>query len=413
MIQPRLVTKADIFKLRQDFPILNQDVNGFQFVYFDNAATSQTPLQVISAIDEYYLTINSNVHRGVHYLSNKATEAFESAREKVRSFLNAASTKEIIFTRGVTESINLVAYSFGMDKLKAGDEILITCMEHHSNIVPWQFVCERTGARLIVADINDDGSLNIDSFRNSLSERTKLVSFVHISNTLGTVNPVKELTALAHSVGAKVLIDGAQSSPHVAIDVRDIDVDFYTVSAHKMYGPTGIGALYGKEELLNSMQPFHGGGEMISSVSFEKTFYNELPYKFEAGTPNIAGAIGFGAAIDYITRIGYDVIASAENELLEYASKKLSEIGDVDIIGTAHDKASVISFNIQGVHPYDAGTILDQMGIAVRTGFHCTEPLFKRLSLDGSIRASFAFYNSKEEVDRLVQAIEKVKKMLK
>lgn len=402
----------DILKLRQDFPILSQNVNGFPLVYLDNAATSQTPLQVINAIDEYYLTINSNVHRGVHYLSNKATEAFESARENVKSFINAGSVREIIFTRGVTEAINLVAYSFGMNELKASDEILITCMEHHSNIVPWQLVCQRTGAKLVIADIHADGSLDMDSFRNSLSEKTKIVSVVHISNTLGTINPVKEITSLAHSAGAKVLIDGAQAAPHLKIDVNDIGADFYAISAHKMYGPTGIGALYGKEEILNSMPPFQGGGEMISSVTFEKTVYNELPYKFEAGTPDIAGAVGFGAAIDYINSLGIENIAESEQEVFSYANEKLNEIGDIEFIGTAPGKASVISFNIKGVHQYDAGTILDQMGIAVRTGYHCTEPLFKRLHHNGSLRASFAFYNTKEEVNRLIEGIIKVKKML-
>lgn len=412
MIQTKATHSLDILKLRQDFPILNQEVNGFPLVYFDNAATSQTPLQVINAIDEYYLTINSNVHRGVHNLSNKATEAFEGARENVREFLNAGSPKNIIFTRGVTEAINLVAYSYGMNSLTAGDEILITCMEHHSNIVPWQLVCQKTRAELKVADIHDDGSLNMESFRELLSEKTKIVATVHISNTLGTVNPVKEICELAHSVGAKVLIDGAQASPHMKINVHDIDADFYAISGHKMYGPTGIGALYGKEEILNSMPPFQGGGEMISSVTFEKTVYNELPYKFEAGTPDIAGAVGLGVAIDYINKLGIENIAASENELLRYGNEKLKEVGDIEFIGTAPGKASVISFNIKGVHQYDAGTLLDQLGIAVRTGYHCTEPLFKRLHHNGSLRASFAFYNTKEEIDRLIEGIIRVKKML-
>lgn len=402
----------DITKIRDDFPILHRKIRGKQLVYFDNAATSQKPRQVIDSIVNYYQTFNSNVHRGVHFLSDEATNKYEEAREKVRSFINASSVNEIIFVRGTTEAINLIAASYGNSKIKKDDEIIISALEHHSNIVPWQMLCERTGAKLKVIPVNDKGEIFFDEFEKLITEKTKLVSVMHISNALGTINPIKEIIEKAHSRSIPVLIDGAQSTQHCRIDVKELDCDFFAFSGHKIFGPTGIGVLYGKEKLLEEMPPYHGGGEMIESVSFEKTTYNKLPYKFEAGTPDISGSIGLASAIDYINKIGIDNIANYENELLKYGTSELMKTGDLRIIGTAKNKASVISFLIGNLHPYDVGTILDHQGIAIRTGHHCAEPLMRRLGIPGTVRASFAFYNKKEEIDLLVKAIDKAKKML-
>ncbi len=364
----------DVQQIRQDFPILRQKIHGKPLIYLDNAATSQKPQAVLDTIQHFYTTDCSNIHRGVHQLSERATAAYEAAREKVRRFLNAAEAREIIFVRGTTEAINLVAYTFGRERLRPGDEILITAMEHHSNIVPWQILCER-GATLRVAPINDAGELLLDEFERLLTSRVKLVCVAHVSNALGTVNPVREIIRMSHRNGIPVLIDGAQAVPHMKVDVRELDCDFYAFSGHKVYGPTGIGVLYGKAELLESMPPFHGGGDMISSVTFEKTIYNVLPYKFEGGTPHIAGTLGLGAALDYITGIGMDRIAEHEHALLEYGTQALSGIPGVRLIGTAREKAGVLSFVLEGVHPHDVGTILDQEGIAVRTGHHCAQPV--------------------------------------
>jgi cysteine desulfurase/selenocysteine lyase len=402
----------DVNKIRIDFPILQRKIRGKQLVYFDNAATSQKPLQVIDAISNYYKTFNSNVHRGVHFLSDEATNKYEESREKVRSFINATSPKEIVFVRGTTEAINLVASSYGFSKIGKDDEIIISTLEHHSNIVPWQILCGRTGAKLKVIPVNDKGEIIYEEFQKLITEKTKLVSVVHISNALGTINPIKEIINKAHSHGIPVLIDGAQSTQHCKIDVRELDCDFFAFSGHKIFGPTGIGVLYGKEKLLVEMPPYQGGGEMIEKVTFEKTTYNKLPYKFEAGTPDISGPIGLASAIDYINKTGIDNIAKYEKELLEYATKELLKIEGMKIIGTAEHKASVISFLIGNLHPYDVGTILDHQGIAVRTGQHCTEPLINRLGIPGTIRASFAFYNTKEEIYLLVKAIHKAIKML-
>lgn len=400
-----------IEKIRADFPILQQQVNGKPLVYFDNAATSQKPIQVIEAISQYYQTINANVHRGVHTLSQVATDAFELTRKKIKNHFNAKFEHEIIYTRGTTEAINLVANCV-TSLIKAGDEIIVSALEHHSNIVPWQMLCERTGATLKVIPINDAGELLMDVYEDLLSVKTKIVAVNHISNALGTINPVKEIIQKAHNVGAWVLIDGAQSTPHMNIDFQELDCDFYAVSAHKMLGPTGIGFLYGKEVILNSLPPFHGGGEMIKDCSFEKTTYAELPHKFEAGTPNIADTIAFGVAIDYLNEVGLDNIAAYENELLQYATQKISALPGVKIYGTAQHKASVISFNIDNLHPFDVGTIVDKLGVAVRTGHHCTQPIMQRFNIPGTIRASFAFYNTKEEIDILVAALERAIMML-
>lgn len=397
--------------IRDDFPILSQKVHGKPLVYFDNAATTQKPRVVIDSIIDYYSNYNANVHRGVHKLSQLATTAFEKVRDDIRKFINARFTHEIIYTRGCTEAINLVASTWGKANLKEGDEILISELEHHSNIVPWQMICQDTKAVLKVIPILEDGTLDIAAFKSLLNDKTRLLAISHVSNTLGTINPVKEFTKLAHENGTLVLIDGAQALSHVKVDVQDIDCDFYAFSAHKVYGPMGIGGLYGKEKLLNAMPPYQGGGEMIKSVSFDKTTYNELPYKFEAGTPSVGDVIGFGAALQYISSIGLDVIAEYENQLLQYATSKLLEKKTIQIIGTAENKASVISFLIDHIHPYDAGTILDQLGIAVRTGTHCTQPLMDRYGIQGTIRASFAFYNTKEEVDYMVEAIGKVEQL--
>lgn len=402
----------DVNKIRSEFPILSQKVNGKPLIYFDNAATSQKPLSVLDGIREYYTTINSNVHRGIHTLSEKATTEFESAREKARKFLNAISTEEIIFTKGVTDGINLVAFSFGERFIKSGDEIIISAMEHHSNIVPWQMLCERKNASLKIIPVDEKGELKIDDYKNLLTEKVKLVAVTHVSNSLGTINPVKEIINLAHSAYIPVLLDGAQAAPHLKIDVQELDVDFYVISSHKFYGPTGSGILYGKEKFLDAIPPYQGGGEMIKTVTFSKTVYNDLPYKFEAGTPNIAGAIGMGYAMDFINNLGQENISDYENELLNYATEQLLQIEGLKIIGTAKHKASVISFIVDGIHPYDTGSILDQLGIAVRTGFHCTQPLIDFYGLPGTVRASFAVYNTTEEIDSLIEGLFKVKKML-
>lgn len=401
----------DIVKIRASFPILSQQANRKPLVYFDNAATSQKPQIVIDSISNYYKTINANIHRGVHTLSQLATNAYEESRQKIKTHFNAQYAQEIIFTRGTTESINLVASGFSQ-LLKKGDEIIISFLEHHSNIVPWQLACQKSGAILKVIPINEKGELNIEAFESLLSDKTKVVAVNHISNTLGTINPVKDIILKAHQVGAAVLIDGAQAAPHLKVDVQDLDCDFYCVSAHKMYGPTGVGFLYGKEIWLNKLPPYHGGGEMIKTVTFEKTTYADLPHKFEAGTPNIADGIAFGTAIDYINNIGIENIAQQENDLLVYGTEKLLEIEGLRIFGTSAKKASVISFNIEGIHPYDIGSIIDKLGIAVRTGHHCTQPIMDFYKIPGTVRASFAFYNTKDEIDVMVAAIRKAKMML-
>lgn len=397
--------------IRADFPILHQEVNGYPLVYLDNAASSQKPLQVIDKISEYYHHDNANIHRGVHRLSQRATDAYELSRSKVRQFLNAKSDKEIIFTRGATEAVNLVAQSFVRPMLQAGDEVLISHLEHHANIVPWQILCEQTGAKLKIIPMTQAGELDLTDFDAMLTSKTKLLAVGQVSNALGTVNPVKAMTAKARAKGIAVLIDGAQAVPHMAVDVQDLDCDFYVFSGHKMFAPTGIGALYGREELLNAMPPYQGGGDMILSVSFDKTIYNELPYKFEAGTPHIAGAIGLGAAIDYMWAIGIDNIASQEHHLLELATSKINALSGVEIIGTAKEKASVISFMIDGVHPHDVGTIFDQRGVAIRTGHHCAQPVMEFYDIPATARASFAFYNNDDDVDALIKAIIKTQEL--
>lgn len=397
--------------IRKDFPILQRKVNGKPLIYFDNAATSQTPQQVIDAIVDYYSNYNANIHRGVHSLSQEATDKYEQARLKIQKHFNAKEPHEIIMTAGTTHSINLVASGF-TTLLKNGDEIIVSALEHHSNIVPWQMLCERTGAILKVIPMNDNGELVMSVYDDLLSDKTKLVFVNHISNALGTINPVEEIIQKAHAVGAAVLVDGAQACPHVKPDVQALDVDFYVASAHKMCGPTGVGMLYGKEEWLNKLPPYQGGGEMIAEVSFEKTSYAGLPHKFEAGTPNICGGIAFGAAIDYMNVIDFDQIATYEHELLEYATKQLLEIEGLRIYGTATNKTSVISFNLEGIHPYDVGTLLDKMGIAVRTGHHCAQPIMEYFKIPGTVRASFAFYNTKQEIDALIKGVKKAKMML-
>jgi cysteine desulfurase/selenocysteine lyase len=398
----------DVEKIRKDFPILKTKVHGHPLVYLDNAATSQKPQSVIDALVRYYEGENANIHRGVHYLSQIATEAFEQARETVRAFVNAARASEIIFTRGTTEAINLVAQSYGRANVGAGDEVLITAMEHHSNIVPWQMLCEEKGAKLRVAPMNDEGELLLEEFKKLLNPRTKVVAVGHVSNALGTINPLKQMIAAAHALGIPVVVDGAQAVPHLAVDVQDLDADFYTFSGHKMYGPTGIGVLYGKTALLEAMPPYQGGGDMISSVTFEKTTYNKLPHKFEAGTPDMAGVVGLKAAIEYMNGVGIATIAAHEHELLEYATNVIGALPGVRLIGTAREKASVLSFVLDEVHPHDIGTILDQEGIAVRTGHHCAQPVMERFHIPATVRASFAVYNTKAEVDALARAIEKV-----
>jgi cysteine desulfurase/selenocysteine lyase len=402
----------DVERIRKDFPILNREINGYPLVYFDNAATSQTPKQVIDCIVDYYETKNANIHRGVHALSQIATDAYEGARETVRSHFNAEFAHEIIFTAGTTHSINLVANGYA-SVLKPKDEILVSAMEHHSNIVPWQMLCQKTGAQLKVIPMAEDGRLMMESYEQLLNANTKLVFVNHVSNALGTINPIKEIIDLAHKVDAKVLIDGAQAAPHLKADVQALDIDYYTVSAHKICGPTGVGMLYGKEDLLNMLPPYQGGGEMISEVTFDKTTYAGLPHKFEAGTPNIAGGIAFGAALDYMNGIGFETIAAYEMELLQYATTKIKTIDGVRIYGTIPEhKTAVLSFNIEGIHPYDIGTLLDKMGIAVRTGHHCAQPIMEFYKIPGTVRASFSFYNTKAEIDAFIKALKKAKSML-
>lgn len=404
-------TALNIQAIRKDFPILSREVNGYPLVYLDNAATSQTPRQVLDAIVDYYSRYNANIHRGVHALSQEATDAYEAARKKLQTHFNAAHSREILFTSGTTHGINLVAHGF-TDLLQPGDEVLVSAMEHHSNIVPWQMLCERSGAVLRVIPMDQTGELMMDAYADLLSAKTKLVFCNHVSNALGTINPIEEIIAMAHEAGAAVLIDGAQAAPHIKADMQALDVDFYTASAHKMCGPTGVGILYGKEKWLEKLPPYQGGGEMIESVSFEKTTYAGLPHKFEAGTPNIAGGIAFGAAIDYLNSLGMADIAAYEKELLEYATRRLLEIDGLRIYGTAARKTSVISFNIEGIHPYDIGTLLDKMGIAVRTGHHCAQPVMDFYGIPGTVRASFSFYNTAEEADRLVSGVIQAKEML-
>ncbi len=394
-----------VARIREDFPALQQKVHGKPLVYLDNAATSQKPASVIDAVTRYYTTDNANIHRGVHALSVRATEAYERARLLVRDFLGAAEAKEIVFVRGATEAINLVAHTFGRSTIGEGDEIVITTMEHHSNIVPWQLLCQQTGAVLRVVPINDSGEVLMDEYAKLLGPKTKLVAVTHVSNSLGTINPVREMIESAHQCGAKVLIDGAQAVPHMKVDVRDLDCDFYAFSGHKVFAPTGIGALYGKAELLEAMPPYEGGGEMIRSVTFESTTYNDIPHKFEAGTPNIAGVVGLGAAVEYLESVGLDRIAAYEYELLTYATEALQAAGGVRLVGTAAHKAAVLSFVLDAVHAHDVGTILDREGIAIRTGHHCTQPVMERFGVPATTRASLAFYNTKEEIDVLVASL--------
>ncbi len=407
-IVDRAAKKINIDKIRSDFPVLSRKIRGNSLVYLDNAATTQKPRQVIDKINRYYSEINSNIHRGVHTLSQQATNEYEAARNIIKEFINADNEKEIVFTRGATESINLVASSYGRKYLKPGDEVLITYMEHHSNIVPWQILAEQTGVKLRVVPINDDGEIIMDEFRNMLSDKTKLVSVVHVSNSLGTINPIEEIIELAHKAGAHVLIDAAQSVQHLPVDVKKLGCDFLALSGHKIYGPTGIGVLYGRQELLHAMPPYQGGGDMISTVTFEKTLYNDLPYKFEAGTPNIAGAIGLGEAIKFINKIGINNIYEYEHALLDYATQKLSEIEELTIIGTASKKSSAISFVLDNVHPHDVGTLADTDGVAIRTGHHCTEPVMKRFGVPATSRASFSFYNTRDDVDQLAETIKNI-----
>jgi len=404
--------KFDVYEVRKDFPILSRLVNGKPLVYLDNAATTQKPSSVIENIKHYYTFENANIHRGLHFLSELATESYESARLKVKEFINAMSASEIIFVRGTTEGINLIANTMcRANILKEGDEIIISHMEHHANIVPWQLLCERKDIKLKVIPITDDGELDLEEFKKLISEKTKLVSVVHISNSLGTINPVKEIVKIAHSYNIPVLLDGAQAAPHVKIDVQKLDCDFYVFSGHKMFGPTGIGILYGKTNLMNELPPYQGGGDMIRTVTFEKTTFDDLPHKFEAGTPNISGGIGLGTAIDYINQFDRLELTKHEDKLLEYATEKLLEIEGLRIIGKAKHKASVVSFVIDGIHPYDIGTLMDTYGIAIRTGHHCTQPIMQRYNLPATARASFAFYNTFEEVDKLSEGLLKVKKM--
>ena len=398
----------DVARIREDFPVLHQMVNGKPLVYLDNAATTQKPQAVIDALVRYYSADNSNVHRGVHTLSQRATEDYDSGRSKARQFLNAASDEEIIFVKGTTDGINLVAHSYARQHLGEGDEIIISTMEHHSNIIPWQVLCQEKGAHLRVIPISDAGELLIDEYESLLSSRTKLVAITHVSNVLGTVNPIKQIVEMAHSQGVPVLVDGAQATPHMPVDVQKLGCDFYVFSGHKIYGPTGIGVLYGKAELLEAMPPYQLGSDMIKSVTFERTVYNDLPYKFEAGTPNIAGVIGMGAAIDYLTEIGMDRIDNYEHGLLEYGTECLSGIDGVKIVGNAPGKASVLSFVMDCAHPHDIGTILDTEGVAIRTGHHCAQPLMNRYGVPATARASLSFYNTKDEVDLLVKAIDRV-----
>ncbi len=411
-MQSALETSLDIEQIRRDFPVLDQLVNGRSLVYFDNAATNQKPLPVINALTRYYEGYNANIHRGIHQLAEQATAAFEASRRAVQAFMNAKHWQEIIFTYGTTDGINLVAQTYGRRFLKEGDEIIISTMEHHSNIVPWQMLCEEKGCVLKVIPVDDNGELILDEYEKLLSERTKLVSCVHVSNSLGTINPVKTLIDKAHEVGAVVLIDGAQASAHLDLDMQALDADFYVLSAHKLYGPTGMGVLYGKKEILDAMPPYRGGGEMIKEVTFAHTTYNDLPYKFEAGTPNIADVVAVKSALEYMAGLGKENIAAHEHDLLQYATEQLGELEGLRIIGQAKDKIGVISFVLDGIHHQDTGVILDQQGIAVRTGHHCTMPLMQRFGIAGTTRASFAVYNTRDEVDRLVQGLRRVQKMM-
>jgi len=408
---PLVATRArrDVATVRQDFPVLSGTANGRPLVYLDNAATSQKPRAVIESLVRFYQTENANIHRGVHELSQRATLAYEAARAKLQRFLNAGDPHEVIFVRGATEAINLVASSFGRIRFRPGDEVVVSAMEHHSNLVPWQIACEIAGARLRVIPMSDAGELDLDALRDMLGDRTRLVAVVHVSNSLGTINPVTEIVRMAHDAGAPVLVDGAQAAPHMPIDVQELDADFYALSGHKMFGPTGIGVLYGKAKLLEAMPPYQGGGEMIRSVTFEKTTYAPLPAKFEAGTPHIAGAIGLGAAVDYLRGLSWEWIQHHEHDLLEYATEQLRFVPGLRIVGTAARKAAVISFVLEGVHAHDIGTILDQSGIAIRTGHHCTQPVMDRLGIPATARASFAFYNTREEVDALVRGVQEVR----
>ena len=401
----------DVTRLRRDFPALHQEVYGKPLVYLDNAATTQKPQAVIDALSRYYARDNSNVHRGVHALSQRATEEYEGARDKVRRFLNARETREIVFVRGTTEAINLVASSFGRWRVKAGDEIILTELEHHSNIVPWQLLAEQTGALLRVVPITDEGELVMEEYQRLLGPRTRLVTVAHLSNALGTLNPVRRIIELAHARNVPVLLDGAQAAPHLKVDVQALDCDFYACSGHKLYGPTGIGVLYGKEKWLDAMPPYQGGGEMIRQVTFSKTTYGDLPYKFEAGTPDIAGAVGLGAAIDYLTAVGLDAVAAHERDLLEYALEAAAEVPGMHVVGRAREKASILSFVLDRIHPHDIGTILDRQGVAIRTGHHCAMPVMDHYCLPATARASFALYNTREEVDALIAGIHKVKEI--
>jgi len=405
-------TTLDIAQIRADFPILQRQVNGQPLVYLDNAATSQTPLAVIDAISDYYKHTNANIHRGVHALSQEATDEFEAARHKIQKHFNAGQAHEIIFTSGTTHSINLVAHGFA-SFLEKGDELIVSELEHHANIVPWQMLCERTGAALKVIPITANGTLDMGVYADLLNERTKVVFVNHVSNALGIINPIEEIIEKAHAVGAAVLIDGAQATPHMVPDVQALDVEFYTTSAHKICGPTGMGVLYGKEAWLRKLPPYQGGGEMIDQVTFEKTTYADLPHKFEAGTPNIAGGVGFGAAVDYMNNIGFEAIAAHENDLMRHATEKLKKIEGLHIYGDVDNKVAVISFNVEGIHPYDIGTLLDKMGIAVRTGHHCCQPIMDHFKIPGTVRASFAFYNTHEEVVRFIAGVEKAVGMLR
>ena len=400
--------KYDVNRIREDFPILKKMVHGKNLVYLDNAATTQKPNYVIDKVNKYYTTMNANIHRGVHALSQEATEAFEGARIQIKQFINALGKNQIIFTRGTTEAINLVASSYGRANIKEGDEIIISHMEHHSNIVPWQLLCKEKNSKLRVIPINDNGELILEEFERMVNKRTKFISIVYVSNSLGTINPVKDIINYAHQFNIPVLVDAAQAVNHIKVDVQDLDCDFLAFSGHKIYGPTGIGVLYGKVELLESMPPYQGGGDMISKVTFEETTYNELPHKFEAGTPDIAGAIGLGAAIEYVTKIGIDNIKDHENSLLEYATQQIAQVPGLRIIGTAKEKTSVLSFVFENIHPHDIGTFLDFEGVAIRTGHHCTQPLMQRYNIPATSRASFAMYNTKEEVDILISGLKKI-----
>ena len=401
----------DVGKIRAQFPLLHQKVNGKDLVYFDNAASTQKPQVVMDALNHYYSNDNANIHRGVHYLSQKATDKFEDTRNTVKGFINAKNSCEITFTKGATDSINLVANGY-RSLLNKGDEIIISEMEHHSNIVPWQMCCEDSGATLKVIPILDDGDLDMEAFENLLSEKTKLVAITHISNALGTINPIEEIITATHKVGAKILIDGAQATPHTSVNVQELDVDYYCFSSHKMYGPTGVGVLYGKEALLDELPPYQGGGEMIKEVSFEKTTYADLPHKFEAGTPNIAGVVAFKASLDFITSLGIENIEKHENQLEQYAAEQLSKISGMQFIGEAKKRAALVSFNIEGLHPYDIGILLDKMGVAIRTGHHCAQPIMDRYNVPGTVRMSFGVYNTKKEIDICITAIKKAQTML-